>query len=573
MQFFVFVSVLFISILQAHRVVLAAVSEYFRAMFTDMMRESNEDEISIHGITARGIRSVINYIYTSKLELDAENVIDVLSAANYVQINSIVEECSNYLQSQIDIDNCVDLLIISETFSLLKLQKSCYRFICLHLYEFSISKEFSRLECDQLKRLLTCDFPVNCTENTVLRIILNWLNAKQSDAQIAQNLLTSVHLSKISQYELNQTLNDIFQSSHSIYSLTMQLNETQRHQYKIQPNGDALINSRGMELSLINVGGFRSSTGITNEIVYYLPSDRKWQYLTSIPHIEQCNYGTAVFDNEMYIVGGCYNVCLKEYIHPFGFRYNPITNKWSTIKPMQQDRCRFSLNALGNKLFAAGGVSEHDDDDELNSESSNSNVEVYDPLTDVWRYITPMPEKRSQHAGATDNKFLYVSGGLDRQRVLPTFWRYDPKVDAWASLPDMLRPRADHSMFVIDNKVYACGGWYEEQSSENRHPVETIDEFDFETNIWKTITSIPTPKYHAGIVAIDKIIYIVGGLLSQPLFNRASSTVEYFDIKENEWKMLDSYPQSTWECTCVSLYIPKGKFLNENNFHNKNCTS
>lgn len=531
-------------------------------MFTDMMRESHQDEISILGITARGIREVINYAYTSRLELSADNVIDVLSAANYVQMIAVVDECSNYLQSQIDIDNCVDLLVVSETFSLLTLQRSCYRFICLHLHEFSVSKEFNRLECDQLKRLLTCDFPVNCTETTVLRIILSWLRTKQSDAKVARNLLASVHLAKITLYELKQTLNELFLPSHFMHTLTLQLNEAQRHQYKIQPSGDALVNSRGMELSLINVGGFRSA-GITNEIVYYLPSERKWQYLTAIPHIEQCNYGTAVLENEMYIVGGCYNVCLKEYIHPFGFRYNPITNKWSTIKPMQQDRCRFSLNALGNRLFAVGGVSEHDDDDGLNSESSNSNVEAYDLATDVWTYVTPMPEKRSQHAGATLNDLLYISGGLDRQHVQSSFWRFDPEECTWTVLPDMLTPRADHSMFAVDGKLYVCGGWYEEQSSDSQHPVETIDQFVFETNTWKTVTTIPTPKYHTGIVAIDRSIYIVGGLFSPSSVNRASSTVDHFDVDENEWQTLESYPQNTWESTCVSLYIPKGKFTNE----------
>lgn len=71
-----------------------------------------------------------------------------------------------------------------------------------------------------------------------------------------------------------------------------------------------LINSRGMELAVIKVGGFGLG-GITNEVTYFLASCGKWRHLTSIPHVEQCNFGTAVLDNELYVVGGCFNQSLQ----------------------------------------------------------------------------------------------------------------------------------------------------------------------------------------------------------------------------------------------------------------------
>jgi kelch-like protein 26 len=54
----------------------------------------------------------------------------------------------------------------------------------------------------------------------------------------------------------------------------------------------SLVNSRGMELAIIKVGGFGIS-GVTNEITYFLPSTGKWKRLTTIPHVEQCNFGMA----------------------------------------------------------------------------------------------------------------------------------------------------------------------------------------------------------------------------------------------------------------------------------------
>src|SRR5258705_8617282 len=106
-----------------------------------------------------------------------------------------------------------------------------------------------------------------------------------------------------------------------------------------------LVNSRGMELAVVKVGGFGIG-GVTNDLTYFLPSVGKWRHLTTIPHVEQCNFGTAVLNNELYVVGGCFNQSLQENIHPFGFCYNPRYNKWGTMAPMQRERCRFSLNVV-----------------------------------------------------------------------------------------------------------------------------------------------------------------------------------------------------------------------------------
>lgn len=550
---------------------LASCSDYFRAMFTDAMRERRQSEIRLRGVTARGIELLLNYAYTAKLELNLANIQDVLSAASHCQMDAVVDACTNYLQSQLDIDNCVDLVTISETYSLQKLRQKCYRFICGHLYEFSSTHEINRLAWHQLEHILSCDFPVDCTEQMVLRIALQWIARHGADIKVAHRLLHHVRLAEIT--ELERTLAEAFFPRDSqIYESTVSLAATQkglRRMLKTQAtfptsNNVALTNSRGMELALVTVGGFRVA-GITNEITYYLPSLKKWQHLTSIPHVEQCNYGTAVLGNELYVVGGCYNVCLKEYIHPFGFRYNPMSNKWTTLAPMQQDRCRFSLNFVGSRLYAIGGVSEIDDDDDDDADDDGlgdnwldeSNSERYDAETDCWEYIRMLPENRTQHAGASLGGRLYIGGGLQRHRVLGTLWRYDPKLEAWEQLPDMLQPRADHVMLVVGELLYVCGGWCEEPAAESRRLLAQIDRYDPVSGQWSVVTAIPTPKYHAGIVAVETKIYIIGGFYSDSMFDRASSTIECYDIVTGEWTSLDRYPQNTWECTCVSLYIPK----------------
>lgn len=317
-------------------------------MFTDAMKESTQSEISVSGVSARGIELMLNYAYTSKIELNTANILDVLSAASYVQMDAVVDACTDYLQSHLDMDNCVDLTTISDTFCLRKLSQTCYRFICANLTKFSVTNEIKRLTWQQLNQVLSCDFPVDCTEEMVLKIVLEWIHSKKVDIKKAHTVLNNVRLSDIIRSDMLEVLEESsFPKDSPIIMATISLALSQKRLRRLQKttatfpitNNNQLTNYRGMELALVNVGGFRTA-GITNEITYYLPSVKKWHHLTSIPHVEQCNYGTAIKGNELFIVGGCYNVCLKEYIHPFGFRYNPMSNKWLTIAPMQQGMFR-----------------------------------------------------------------------------------------------------------------------------------------------------------------------------------------------------------------------------------------
>lgn len=71
-------------------------------MFTkEGMIESDQHVITINGISAIGIENVLNFIYTAKLELTLLNVQEVLAAANYFQLSTIIDACLNFLRKLI----------------------------------------------------------------------------------------------------------------------------------------------------------------------------------------------------------------------------------------------------------------------------------------------------------------------------------------------------------------------------------------------------------------------------------------------------------------------------------------
>lgn len=322
---------------QAHKIILAASSDYFRAMFTkEGMLESDQRTININGISAIGIENVLNFIYTAKISLTLSNVQEVLAAANYFQLSTIVDACLNFLEGELDTENCIDMLIISENYSLTPLREKVLRFICSHVSEIAKGEEFWRLQESQIEQLLSSDLPVDCCETEILKIALRWILKYESKSP--EHLLKNIHFKEIPVIEVEKVMKSLeIKRTDALYTAVWSLTVPQTNSKT--SNDNKLLNHRGMELALIKIGGFEM-TGITNEITYSFPSttnppiiSEAWRYLTEIPHIKQGSYGTAVLNNFIFIVGGSYDINLdNEDVHPFGFKYNPLTSEWNTIK-------------------------------------------------------------------------------------------------------------------------------------------------------------------------------------------------------------------------------------------------
>ena len=81
----------------------------------------------------------MDFVYTGMLALTVENVEEVLSAATHLQVSVAVELCSKYLEMAITVDNCVDILNLSELYSLGSMSSRARQFI---LENFEVQEQF-----------------------------------------------------------------------------------------------------------------------------------------------------------------------------------------------------------------------------------------------------------------------------------------------------------------------------------------------------------------------------------------------------------------------------------------------
>ena len=539
----------------AHRVVLSSCSEYFRAMFTDAMRESSEEKVILKGISAQGFKLVLEYAYTSQLAITENNCQDILSTASLLQFQDVVDACSHFLQEKMDMENVIDILIIADTYSLANLQKRCYLFVCQNFRRFSRTEYFLRsFSQDQFKSCLSINFPVDCPEQCILSAVIKWIKYKKKErVEYAPQLLRSINFSEIPFTDL-LVQEPRLRSLISNYKLSKLVEEClSRGKRELPP---FLHNSRGMELAIVKIGGFTTS-GMTNEISYFLPkaANVSWRCITCVPHLDQCNYGVAVLNNILFVVGGCFNQSLQENVHPFGFKYDPFEDSWTSISPMRRERCRFPLCVVGQTIYALGGATE--------SESSMTEAlcEQYDPKADIWSPTPPIPDgARSQHSACVNRNLIYVSGGLDHDTVLNSFYVFDSSNQVWERKRNMTVPRADHSLFVYSDRIYACGGWCENMQTGDRILHDSIEVYDPQHNEWSIVTQISNPKYHSSATLVGSKLFMIGGLTPENIYKRTSGPIECFDLEGKEWNTLSEFRQDIWEHSAVTMYVPDCRY-------------
>ena len=110
--------------LQAHKVVMAACSDYFLTAICGSKSNGSESAsdadnnmiVELQYVTMRGFAPLLEYAYTSELNVKASDIIDVLAAASYMQMIDVSER---KLAKYFHVDELAANKIIMQNFKLL----------------------------------------------------------------------------------------------------------------------------------------------------------------------------------------------------------------------------------------------------------------------------------------------------------------------------------------------------------------------------------------------------------------------------------------------------------------------
>ena len=239
---------------------------------------------------------------------------------------------------------------------------------------------------------------------------------------------------------------------------------------------------------------------------------------------------------------------------------------WKNVAPFPEPREELPGAAAGGKLYVFAGL--------IPLWHPAGVVYEYDPAADKWTKKKPMALPAHHVALASYNNRIYAFGGF----VYPTTggaawvpidnaWEYNPATDAWKALAPMPIKRGGASATAVGDKIYVIGGattqpWAKENFLSPVTPqrgLGTVQAYDPASNTWKELTPMPTPRNHAAIGAVNGKIYVIGGRVGAAFIGLASDTslVEVYDPATDTWGTPGARMPTTRSALAYGVYNNK----------------
>lgn len=161
--------------ISAHRLILAANSSYFFSMFTSGLCESNQETVALKEVDFEAVDGLVEYCYTSTIEITEKNVQNILSVANLFQFTTIVETCCGFLKNQLHPSNCLGIGDFADHLGCSNLREAAHNYAEKNFLEVSKTDEFLLATLHQVQTMLNSDFLNVITEKEVFDACIQWI--------------------------------------------------------------------------------------------------------------------------------------------------------------------------------------------------------------------------------------------------------------------------------------------------------------------------------------------------------------------------------------------------------------
>jgi N-acetylneuraminic acid mutarotase len=201
----------------------------------------------------------------------------------------------------------------------------------------------------------------------------------------------------------------------------------------------------------------------------YDPAADAWKALASMPS-KRGSALAAVVDDKIYVVGGAATIPGSKETAVFPTHphvsvgtveeYDPAANTWRARSAMPTPRNHAAIGVVGGKIYVIGG---RVGAAFIGLAADISVVEEYDPATDQWSGPRArMPIARSALGAGVYRGRIYVAGGeYQDPHMMATFRAveaYDPASNNWTEMPPMPVSRHGLAVGVIGNRLHVIGG-------------------------------------------------------------------------------------------------------------------
>lgn len=172
--------------------------------------------------------------------------------------------------------------------------------------------------------------------------------------------------------------------------------------------------------------------------------------------------------------------------------------------------------ALDGRMHVVGGYGE--------GAVNRAYHHIYDPAADRWLLGAPLPRGANHVAVATLGGRVYALGGfIEQNRRSDTHaWAWEPATDRWTAIAPLPRPRGAAAAVALDGRLHLVGGASE--PAAERASVAWHEVYDPNEDRWSTRKPLPGARDHVGCVADPRDggrIHVIGGRFNTFEYNTA----------------------------------------------------
>ncbi|XP_075348367.1 kelch-like protein 40 [Mycteria americana] len=546
-----------------HRLVLAACSPYFRAMFLSDMEESKKREVSLEDVDPDVMGKILHYIYTSELEITEQNVQDIFSVANMFQIPSIFTVCVSFLQKRLCLSNCLAIFRLGLMLDCARLAVAARDFICDRFALVSRDEEFYQLSPDELIAIISSDSLNIEKEETVFEVVMKWVGTKDHESR--QKALPVIFESIRFRLIPNDYIKDhvekhaMVKSSPELLKKLQMVKDAQKGKFTVVKKKKVKKSSEKQAKDNVVNGAVDEEEdteedalpGILNDTmrfgmflqdlifmvsdsgaVAYDPTANECYFASLSTQIPKNHISLVTKENQIFIVGGLYyNEDSKEDpMSSYFLQYDHLDADWLGMPPLPSPRCLFGLGEAENSIFVVGGKELKEGEKTLDS------VLCYDRLSFKWGEADSLPYAVYGHAVVSHKDLVYIIGGKGSdKKCLKKMCVYNPSKFEWKELAPMKTARSLFGATVHKDKIYVAAGVTDSGLTNS------VEVYDIATNKWDTFTEFPQERSSVSLVSLAGVLYLLGGFAtveteSGELVPTELNDVWRYDEEQKKWE-------------------------------------
>ena len=130
---------------KAHKLILAAASPVFEAMFKKDTKEHLDSCVNIEDMDSDVFEVFLHFIYTNQVDELDEMYLDLLAVADKYDVQPLREICIQHMAKNISLDNAVEVLALAERHSIESIKSKTLQFINKNVLNVSTTDAWTDL--------------------------------------------------------------------------------------------------------------------------------------------------------------------------------------------------------------------------------------------------------------------------------------------------------------------------------------------------------------------------------------------------------------------------------------------